>query len=162
MKQLTKTTKEAVMTSATGTKTFAVAHMGPWERLDQYELSHPARKTPIRGKTFLRERLGLTSMELSLNKFPAGRAIPFLHRHKNHEELYLFVRGKGEIQVDGTTIPVEEGSCVRIAPSGARSVRNNSSEDLYYICIQAKEGSLSDATSTNDGELVPGEVKWPS
>ncbi|MBI3724006.1 cupin domain-containing protein [bacterium] len=149
------------MSGKTSTKAFDVVHMGPWEKLDQYELTHPRLKKTVRGKAFLRERLGLTGMELSLNKFPPGRAVPFLHRHKAHEELYLFVRGKGEIQVDGTTIPVEEGTCVRIAPSGARSVRNNSREDLYYVCIQAKDGSLSE-TGGSDGVPLEGEVKWPS
>lgn len=136
--------------------------MGPWDQLDQYELAHPKLKKTFRGKTFLREKLGLTGMEISLNKFPPGRAVPFLHRHKQHEELYLFVRGKGEIQIDGTTIPVSEGTCVRISPDGARSVRNNSKEDLYYVCIQAKDGGLAGATSTSDGVPVEGEVKWPS
>ncbi len=141
---------------------YSVANMGPWDKLDQYELEHPKLKRKVSGKTFLRDKLGLTSMELSLNKFPPGRAVPFLHRHRTHEELYLFVRGKGEIQIDGTTIPVTEGTCVRIAPDGARAVRNNSKEDLYYICIQAKDGSLAGATSIGDGLPVEGEVKWPS
>ncbi len=140
---------------------FTVVQMGPWEKLDDYELEHPGSKKSVKGKVFLRERLGLTGMELSLNKFPPGRAVPFLHRHKTHEELYLFVRGQGEIQVDGEVIPVREGTCVRISPSGARSVRNNSKEDLYYICIQAVNGSYA-ATATGDGERVEGEVKWPT
>ncbi len=142
-------------------KTFSVMNMGPWEKLDQYELPHPALKKPVTGKTFLREKLGLTGMEISLNKFPAGRSSPFLHQHKQNEELYLFVRGKGEIQIDGEVIAVEEGTCVRISTKGSRAVRNNSKEDLYYVCIQAKEGSLVQATK-DDGIRLEGDVKWPT
>ena len=100
-------------------------------------------------------------MELSLNKVPPGRQSPFLHRHVEHEELYLFVRGEGQMQVDGAVFDVREGTTVRVAPEGVRAVRNSGTEDLYYVCIQAKADSLTGRTIA-DGRRVEGPVVWPA
>src|SRR5262245_4611563 len=113
-------------------KNYTAGNVGRLDELDQYEFPHPKLKRPARGKLFLKRPLGLTGMELSLNRLPPGAAIPFLHRHQKHEELYLFVRGKGEFQVDGEVIPIVEGTVIRVSPEGARAYRNNSKEELYY------------------------------
>jgi mannose-6-phosphate isomerase-like protein (cupin superfamily) len=148
--------------TVTSGKNYTAGKVGRLDELDQYEFLHPKLRRPARGKLFLKQPLGLTGMELSLNKLPAGAAVPFLHRHKAHEELYLFVRGKGEFQVDGEVIPIEEGTAIRISPEGARAYRNNSTEDLYYVCIQARNGSMPDAEAGSDGAAVEGKPSWPS
>jgi mannose-6-phosphate isomerase-like protein (cupin superfamily) len=63
--------------------------------------------------------------------------------------------------VDGKTFDVAEGSIVRIATNGTRCIRNNSQQDLYYICIQAKEKSLNIDTF-EDGIPIQDEVTWPN
>ena len=68
--------------------------------------------------------------------------MPFLHAHREHEEIYLFTGGKGEFQVDGEIIPVSEGSAVRVAPGGARAWRNTSSEALTFLVLQVKPNSI--------------------
>lgn len=140
-------------------KNFHAVHAGKFADLFQYELKHPLRPAPIYGKLFLKDHLNLSSVQVSLNKLPAGAEVPFYHKHKENEELYIFVGGKGQIQIDGETIDVQEGSCVRISPDGERTWRNNSKEDLYYIVIQGKEGSLRIDTF-DDG--IPGQrpVQW--
>lgn len=140
-------------------KNFNLIHAGKFDDLFQYELQHPLRPKPIYGKLFLKDHLNLSSVQVSLNKLPAGAFVPFYHKHKENEELYIFVGGKGQIQIDGDTFDVEEGTCVRISPDGERTWRNNSNEDLFYIVIQGKEGSLNIDTF-DDG--VPGErlVSW--
>jgi len=100
-------------------------------------------------------------MEVSVTTLPAGVAIPFLHRHRAHEELYVFTAGRGQMQVDGETIDVEEGSVVRVAPGGARGVRAAAGEELRYLCIQAREGSMPDQEAGGDGFLVEGTPRWP-
>jgi mannose-6-phosphate isomerase-like protein (cupin superfamily) len=140
---------------------FSAAHLGAFSELDQYQFFHPKGKGKgFPGKVFLKTPLSLTSMEVSVNKLPAGQEMPFHHRHKQHEELYIFVRGNGQFQVDGQIIDIREGSVVRVAPEGARTWRNNSQEDLYYLVIQAKDGSL-DANDIEDGEMLPQKVVWP-
>lgn len=137
-------------------------HPGKFEDLDQYELEHPRRPgKPLPGKLFLKDHLDLSGMQVSLGKMPAGKAVPFLHKHKTNEELYIFVRGKGQIQIDGEVIDVEEGTSVRIAPNGERAWRNTGTEDLYCIVIQAKENSLTQDTF-DDGIPCDNQPNWPA
>jgi mannose-6-phosphate isomerase-like protein (cupin superfamily) len=137
----------------------SVVHSGPWADLDHREFRPPGFPRGLLGKVFLKEDLGLTGMELSLNKVPPGAQSPFLHHHVEHEELYLFVRGRGQFQVDGKAFDVREGTVVRVAPAGVRGLRNSGPEDLYYVCVQAKAGSLSGQTIA-DGRRVQGPLVW--
>lgn len=138
---------------------FAAAEAGRWLDLGRHGFVHP-RAGDVRGKLFLQKLLGMTSMEASLGILPPGSGLPFLHRHREHEELYIFVGGKGQFQVDGKTIDVREGTVVFVAPEGARSWRNNSDEPLTYVCIQAAKGTIK-ADATSDGAAVHQPLVWP-
>jgi mannose-6-phosphate isomerase-like protein (cupin superfamily) len=142
-------------------QTWSVAHSGPWAELDRIEFRPPGFSRGLAGKSFLKEALGLTGMELSLNKVPPGGQSPFLHRHTEHEELYLFVGGRGQVQVDGQVVDVREGSAVRVAPEGVRALRNTGTEPLYYVCVQSKAGGLAVQTIA-DGRRVEGPIVWPA
>lgn len=149
---------DSLRTGAEG-KHFAAAEAGAWKDLGGLGFVHP-KLGPVRGKVFLQRVLGLTSMEVSLNRLPAGAGLPFYHTHREHEELYVFVGGRGQFQVDDRTLDVREGSVIRVSPEGERTWRNNSTEDLYYIVVQARAGSItSDATA--DGVGVQRPVVWP-
>lgn len=140
---------------------YVAAQLGPWEQLSQYRYEHPAFPgKPTPGKLFLKDLLKLSSAEISVNKLPPGKGVPFLHQHRQHEEVYLFIQGRGQFQVDGEVIDVCEGTVISVAPDGKRAWRNNSNEDLYYICIQAERGSLSGDTVV-DGMKLPDAVLWP-
>ena len=85
----------------------------------------------------------------------------FLHTHKNHEELYFFLSGKGEFQVDGEVFPIQEGSVVRVAPAGKRSVRNNGTEPLLMFCVQYRGATFTaDDTIAADGVILDEKVEW--
>lgn len=112
----------------------------------------------VRGKYFVGEELGLTGCEVSLNRFPAGTSTPFVHAHKKNEELYIIIGGNGIFFVDGEEFPVQEGSLVRVAPAGERAWKAGN-EDLYFICIQAQEGSLTQAT-LQDGMRLQTRASW--
>ncbi len=129
---------------------FSFIDFGPFEKVDQYFFKHPKLIEEVAGKQFLKEELGLTSMEVSLNKFPAGTSMPFSHKHRENEELYLFLKGKGEFCVDGDWFEVQEGSAIKVAPNGVRTWRSSSSEELLFIVIQAKAGTLGGG-SIQDG-----------
>lgn len=104
------------------------------------------------GKAFLHDSLGLTSCEISINAVPGGWKAPFCHRHKQNEEIYIFLKGSGKMMVDGESFDVSEGSCVRVAPQGNRSLENTGDGELQFICVQAKENSL-DQYALSDGEI---------
>lgn len=107
----------------------------------------------------LKESLGLTGCEVSFNKLEAGQASPFVHHHRNNEETYLVLSGAGEFWLDGEIVGVHEGSCLRITPETARSVRASRESDLIYICIQAEKGSLKNYTRT-DGIIDKDITAW--
>ena len=96
-----------------------------------------------------------------MNCLPAGARVPFLHTHQTHEEIYLFLKSRGQFQVDGDIIEIREGSTLRIAPAGERTWRNNSQEDLYYLVIQAPQGGIA-APGTDDGVTLQRKVAWPA
>ena len=115
----------------------------------------------IPGKLFLKDVLGFTGCEISINSMAPGAGMPIYHQHQQNEEVYIFIQGKGQVQVDGEMIEVQEGSIVRIAPNGERIWRNNSNESLLYIVIQAREHSLTQYGLAD--AIVPGKsVTWPN
>ncbi len=94
------------------------------------------------GKVFLHNALELTSAEISINCAPEGFKIPFNHKHKQNEEIYIFLDGEGILTVDDEQIKVQGGSCVKVLPAAARRIENIGKNNLQFICIQAKEGSI--------------------
>ena len=101
-------------------------------------------------KFFLHDLLGLTSCEISVNSMPAGVKLPFNHKHKQNEEIYIFLKGKGIMTLDGKILDVKEGSCVKVLPNSVRTMESKT--ELQYICVQAKEGSLNQF-GFGDGEI---------
>lgn len=148
-------------TSEQGTN-FSVAEIGAidaWKSYTAQIKGLPGVDVP--GKLFLNPILGLTGMEVSVNCLPAGAAVPFYHKHHLHEELYLFLKGRGQFQVDEKTIEIREGTVLRVSPDGERTWRNNAEEDLFYIVIQAMAFSIS-TEGTEDGYSVQRQVDWPA
>lgn len=44
----------------------------------------------------LHEKLGLTGAEVSINQLPAGTGVPFVHAHRNNEEIYGIIAGRAK------------------------------------------------------------------
>lgn len=139
-------------------KNFSVVNIGRLNELNDYVLElGPEVKIP--GKVFGGAALGATGGEFSFQVFQPGTETGFLHTHKRHEELYFFLGGTGEFQVDGQVFPVREGSVVRVAPEGRRSVRNNGTSPLTMLCVQYLGGTFT-ATDAADGDILNEPVKW--
>mgnify|MGYP000182294695 CR=1 FL=1 len=137
---------------------FSALSTGSFSQLNDYVLP-VAQGMEIQGKVFMGQTLQTTGAEISFQSFAPGKETGFLHTHQTHEELYIFVSGKGEFQVDGQVFPVGEGSVVRVAPEGKRSVRNNGTEPLIMICVQYKAQTFT-AQEAADGQLLQEPVKW--
>ena len=104
------------------------------------------------GKVFLHDTLELTSCEISINTVPKGFKVPFKHKHKQNEEVYIILKGNGIISVDDAVIDVKEGSVVKILPEASRTIENTGDGDLQFICVQAKKNSL-EQFGLGDAEL---------
>lgn len=137
---------------------FSAVSTGSFSELNEYVLP-VAPGMEIQGKVFMGQALQTTGAEISFQSFAPGKETGFLHTHQTHEELYIFVSGKGEFQVDGQVFPVAEGSVVRVAPEGRRSVRNNGTEPLVMICVQYKANAFT-AQDATDGQILQEPVKW--
>jgi mannose-6-phosphate isomerase-like protein (cupin superfamily) len=138
---------------------FSLVQLGPAADLGRYRVR--LRVGTVPGKVFLKELLGLTGTEISYGLLPPRTSFPFYHKHQQNEEVYLFLSGEGNCSIDDRVTEIREGSVVRIAPDGVRCFRNTSDQPMFYIVIQAKQGSLEQWT-TSDGVGVPGEVTWPT
>ena len=97
----------------------------------------------------LHEVLGLTGAEVSVNNLPAGAGVPFVHAHKENEEIYGVLEGAGSVTIDGEEIELAAGDWLRISPAAHRQFRAASDSGITYVCIQVKQGSL-DAFTADD------------
>lgn len=140
---------------------FTLYHAGAMAKWDQYQLEPPHVPRKINGKFFLKEVLGCNGMEMSLNSVPPGRGMSFLHKHRDNDEVYVVIGGRGQFLVDGQCLDVEEGSVIRMAPSAVRTFRNNSSEPMYFLCIQYRADSVIEGR-TSDGRGVEEKPVWPA
>ncbi|MBD2309877.1 cupin domain-containing protein [Chroococcidiopsis sp. FACHB-1243] len=138
---------------------FTVANIGKLLQLHRFSFQLPSRAIEVEGKLFIKQILDLTSCEISFNKLPAKVAIPFYHKHKQNEEVYLFLQGKGEFQIDDEIFPISEGTVVRVDPDGERTLRSVSDEDLVYIVIQSRANSYEGHTIL-DGVAIDKKVSW--
>ena len=120
--------------------------LGPISEIKDYVLElGPEVKIP--GKVFGGAAIKAGGADFSLQVFAPGTEGGFYHTHKEHEELYFFLSGEGEYQVDGTNI------------AGKRTVRNTGSTPLTMLCVQyvaAAPGSVN----ASDGTILPEQVKW--
>ena len=140
-------------------KNYTAVNVGSMDQLSEHSLIHPVSKRVIEGKVFLKDPTKATGTEISFNTLPPNTELSYFHIHIQNEETYIIIKGKGDFQVDDDCIPVTEGSVIRVAPKGVRSLRNTSSEAMVYIVIQSKEGSLVQHSSA-DGERLEYKKAW--
>jgi mannose-6-phosphate isomerase-like protein (cupin superfamily) len=116
----------------------------------------------VAGKAFVKDKLNATGCEISINSLAPGQSVPFVHAHKENEEVYIFLQGQGQMQVDGETFAVGAGTMVRIAPAGMRIWRNTSAdEQLLCLVLQVRENSLNQY-SREDGIRAEEDAVWPA
>lgn len=137
---------------------FKAINIGRISDLNEYVLEL-GTEVKIPGKVFGGAALGATGGEFSMQVFQPGTETGFLHTHKLHEELYFFLSGEGQFQVDGQVFPVREGSVVRVSPEGKRSIRNNGTEPLVMLCVQYRGNTFTEEDVT-DGVILNEQVKW--
>lgn len=96
----------------------------------------------------LHDRLGLTGAEISINSLPANANVPFVHAHKENEEIYYIISGNGKFVIDGEEVVLSTGDFVKINPQGKRQIFAGE-VGISYICIQVKANSLVEYTAND-------------
>ena len=101
------------------------------------------------GRVELHEKLALTGAEISINRLPAGANVPFVHSHKNNEEIYGVLSGQGKVILDGEEIALTAGDWLKVAPAARRQFFAANDSDIVFVCIQVKENSLGGFTAND-------------
>lgn len=140
-------------------RNYTAVNIGSLQDVAAYSMIHPKLKHEIKGKVFLKEPTKSTGTEISITTIPPKSELGYFHIHFKDEETYIILKGSGFYQVDDDCFPIQEGSVIRVAPDGVRSLCNTSEEPMIYICIQSKQNSLEEHT-TDDGKRVPLAAKW--
>ena len=73
--------------------------------------------------------LVLSSTFLTANKETSG------HKHDGQEEIYFFIKGKGEMTLDDDRFPVKEGDVILIEDGVFHQVHNTGHLGLYFVCV---------------------------
>lgn len=97
----------------------------------------------------LHDKIGLTGAEISVNVLPAGACVPFVHAHKQNEEIYVILEGKGSMTLDGEKVELSANDYLRVSPAAKRQIFADKDSAIKYICIQVKENSLENYTATD-------------
>ena len=139
-------------------KDYSKIELGEFSNLTE-NVFQPNPDFKLDGKKFIKDDLGLTSSEISFNCMQPNTGIPFLHKHKENEEIYLCIKGQGQLLLNDNYIDLKEGTVVRVAKDTERAIRNNSEDLFTFIVIQAKENSLQGST-ISDGYGIEKKPNW--
>lgn len=104
---------------------------------------------PVESRVELHDVLNLSGAEISINTLEAGIGVPFVHAHKNNEEIYGVLSGRGSIELDGQTVDLAAGDWLRVAPEVRRRISAAPDSAITFVCIQVKAGSLEGFTMTD-------------
>lgn len=105
--------------------------------------------TRTESRTELHDALSLTGAEVSINNLPAGTSVPFIHSHKNNEEIYGIISGNGKAIIDGEEVELTAGDWLKVSPAAKRQFFASADSAISYVCIQVKENSLDTYTMTD-------------
>ena len=103
----------------------------------------------------LHDEIGLTGAEISVNKMSKGEMVPFVHAHKENEEIYYVISGSLTAIIDNEEVILKEGEFLKIDPIGERCLKANLT-DVSYLCIQVKANSLT--SYTKDDAIIKKEL----
>ena len=81
------------------------------------------------------EGTGATSLSVAPSEWQPGYG-PLPHRHP-HEEVFLFLEGTGEGEIDGERVALRPGTALIIPAGKTHSFRNTGSTPLRQIAIYA-------------------------
>ena len=101
---------------------------------------------------FARKYLESKELGVSLFKYRANAKPNFAHSHKVQEEIYVVVRGSGQILLNDKVEDLEVWDVVRVAPEISRAFKAGS-EGLDVIAIGGNK--------PENGDGITGEANWP-
>lgn len=71
----------------------------------------------------------VSSTHLTAGKSTSG------HKHEGQEEVYMFINGRGEMEIDDNRFEVSGGDLVLIEDGVFHRVHNTGDFGLYFVCV---------------------------
>ena len=87
---------------------------------------------------FARGALGSPELGVSRFTYEAGARMPWGHRHKQQDEVYVVVAGSGRAKLDDEIIELRAWDVVRVAPAVMRSFEAGP-DGMDVICIGGRK-----------------------
>jgi mannose-6-phosphate isomerase-like protein (cupin superfamily) len=81
-------------------------------------------------------QFGSQNLAITWVDSPPGSQQP-LHRHPDHEQVYVIVRGRGTMTIDAEAQEVAAGTLVFVPPGAEHAIRNDGPELLSYVSATA-------------------------
>jgi mannose-6-phosphate isomerase-like protein (cupin superfamily) len=75
--------------------------------------------------------------------------MPWAHRHREQEEVYVVVAGSGRASLDGETVELTAWDVLRVAPAVVRSFQAGT-EGMDVICIGGRKPRGGDTERFDD------------
>ena len=125
--------------------------MADWTKVNFDEVKERSPDPAAMQWRFTRDVLDSTELGVSRFRFEPGTRMPFGHRHREQEEVYVVVSGSGRLKLDDERVDVAPWDVIRVAPSTARGFEAGP-EGLEVICLGGRR------PEGGDGE--PAEGFW--
>jgi quercetin dioxygenase-like cupin family protein len=98
---------------------------------------------------FARAALGSPELGVSRFTYEPGARMPWGHRHRHQEELYVVVAGSGRARLDDEVIELDTWDALRVAPAVIRSFEAGA-QGLDVICIGGRKPEGPDSERFQD------------
>jgi len=95
--------------------------------------------------------LGLEKSGVSYQKLAPSFRVPFGHKHKTQEELYVVVAGSGKLKLDDEVIDVRQWDLIRV-PSDTMRAFEAGPDGAEILAF----GAPNTGSPRDDVEMVPG------
>src|SRR6056300_1440142 len=82
----------------------------------------------------VKDNTELKNLVVSSTKLNAGKSTTG-HRHAGQEEVYIFIKGNGQMELDHEIFNVYEGDTVLIKDNVFHKVHNTGDYMLEFICV---------------------------
>ena len=92
---------------------------------------------------FARDALGSPELGVSRFTYEAGARMPWGHRHKQQDEIYVVVAGSGRAKLDDQIIQLRTWDVLRVAPPVMRSFEAGP-DGMDVICIGGRKPAGGD------------------
>jgi mannose-6-phosphate isomerase-like protein (cupin superfamily) len=98
-------------------------------------------------------RGAIRSRQVGVSRFTyaPGARMPFGHRHRQQEEVYVIVRGSGRMKLDDEIVDVAEWDVIRVAPAVMRAFEGGP-DGLDVLCVGGRR--------PEGGDTERDEVFW--